>query len=422
MSQDASPSGGAPGWRASLVAVCISQATAIVGFDFTLPFVPLFLQRELGVHGLGQTALWAGLIGFGPAIPATIMGPFWGKVADRVGYRFMLLRAVICAALLLSLMALAPSPGVLLALRMIQGSLTGTIFASQALVAASVPQKETGRAMGLLQMSVSLGATLGPIGGGAVADTLGFRAAFVAAGILLATSAAIVFFFVREPERKKLPREAAERRPSLLSVLAIPAFAGALLLTLVVQLASTAMFPIIPLFVQELLHSTSNVASDTGWLFALSGVASAAGAYTAGRLQRRLGLTRMLFACVVLSAALLVPQAFAGSFAFFLCTRAVAQFSFGCLFGLVGTWAALSSPPDAKGAAFGLMGAASSLGFGTGPLLGGALAALVGIRPIFIISALMLGSVPVMLAAASALRSAFRPVARVRALAVDQEM
>src|SRR5579872_5027337 len=157
------------GWRATLTAVCIAQATAIVGFDFTLPFIPLYLQHDLGVHGLGQTALWAGLIGFGPAIPATIFGPFWGRLADRVGYRFMLLRAMTSAAVLLALMGAASSPWMLLVLRMVQGSLTGTVFAAQALVAASVPEEETGRSMGLLQMSVSLGATLGPVDGGAAA-------------------------------------------------------------------------------------------------------------------------------------------------------------------------------------------------------------------------------------------------------------
>src|SRR5947199_3238140 len=126
------------GWRATLFAVCVAQATAIVGFDFTLPFIPLYLQHDLGVHGLGQTALWAGLIGFGPAIPATIFGPVWGKLADRVGYRVMLLRAMLSAAVLLTLMGLAPAPGVLLALRMVQGALTGTVFSSQALVASTV--------------------------------------------------------------------------------------------------------------------------------------------------------------------------------------------------------------------------------------------------------------------------------------------
>src|SRR5881275_3745899 len=90
-------------WRMLLIAICIAQATAIAGFDFTLPFIPLYLQHDLGVHGLAQTALWAGLIGFGPAIPATIFGPLWGRVADRFGYRTMLLRAMLSASLLIGL-------------------------------------------------------------------------------------------------------------------------------------------------------------------------------------------------------------------------------------------------------------------------------------------------------------------------------
>src|SRR5579859_5524451 len=109
-----------PNWRSVLVAVCIAQATAIVGFDFTLPFVPLYLQNDLGIHGMAATALWSGLIGFGPAIPATIFGPIWGRLADRYGYRTMLLRAMLSASVLITLMGFAGSPWVLLSLRMIQ--------------------------------------------------------------------------------------------------------------------------------------------------------------------------------------------------------------------------------------------------------------------------------------------------------------
>ena len=393
-------------WRSTLLAVCLAQAVAIVGFDFTLPFIPLYLQHDLGVRGLGQTALWAGLIGFGPAIPATIFGPLWGSVADRFGYRFMLLRAMICAAILLALMGLAPSPGILLLLRMIQGALTGTIFAAQALVAATVPEKETGRSMGLLQMSVSLGATIGPVAGGAVAQYLGFRAPFAAAGVLLALGTVMVYCFVHEPERHTRTEERPTTKASIVSVLRMPIFLGALVLTLLTQLCVTALFPVIPLFVQDLLHGAANVAADTGWVMALSGLASAAGAYTAGRLQRRVGLRPLLVAALVLSALLLLPQAFVGSFTSFLLLRGIAAFAFGCLFSLVGVWAAISSPPDAKGTAFGLMGAASSMGFGAGPLLGGALAASIGIRPIFVISALLLLTVPVLFGLVLAIGSA----------------
>ncbi len=397
MTQDLARPAEAQNWRSTLVGVCVAQATAIVGFDFTLPFIPLYLQHDLGVHGIGQTALWAGLISFGPAIPATIFGPLWGRLADRVGYRVMLLRAIICAAILLACMGLVPSAGVLLALRMIQGALTGTVYSAQALVAASVPERETGRSMGLLQMSVYIGATFGPIAGGVVSELFGYRAAFAGAGILLAGAAVVVFFFVHEPDRKAHKPAEKTSRPSFVSVLLIPSFAAALVLTTVVQLANTALLPIVPLFVQELLRSGRGAAGATGWVMAFSGVTAAAGSYLAGRLQRYVGLKKLIVATLVASIVLLIPQAFAGSYVSFLLLRGAAAFAFGALFGLVGVWAAISSPKDAKGTAFGLLGAASSLGFGVGPLAGGALTALVGIRPVFIISAVSLAVLPVVL-------------------------
>ncbi len=392
------PRAGTSSWQSLLIAVCIAQAVAIMGFDFALPFMPLYLQRDLGVHGLGQIALWSGLISFGPAIPATIFGPLWGRLADRFGYRAMLLRAMSCAAILLALMGLVPSPGVLLVLRMVQGALTGTVFAAQALVATSVPKEETGRSMGLLQMSVFLGATLGPVAGGTVASLLDYRASYVSAGVLLGLATIVVVLFVREPQRRPEQRAAAaEGRASMLSVIAIPAFAAVLGLTLIVQVASTALLPAIPLFVQDLLHSARNVPSDTGWLLAVSGLTAGAGSYLTGRLSKHVSVKPLLAVCLVLSAALFLPQAFAANYMQFLILRSIGSFAFGGMTGLVGTLAALSSPSNAKGTAFGLMGSASSLGFGSGPLLGGAIVAAFGIRSVFVFSTGMLLIIPVLL-------------------------
>lgn len=399
VSDDSLPNTAPPSWRGILLAVCVAQATAIVGFDFTLPFIPLYLQHDLGVHGLGQTAIWAGLIGFGPAIPATIFGPLWGRLADRFGYRAMLIRAMFCSSIMLTLMGLTPSPTILLVLRMVQGALTGTTFAAQALVAAAVPEKETARSMGLLQMSIFVGATFGPVGGGAVAQLLSYRASFVAAGILIALATLVVVRYVREPARRGVQRETEDKdRPSILTVLAIPAFAAALVLTLATQVAATSLLPVIPLYVQDLLHGGRNAASYTGWLLAASGVAAAIGSYAAGRLHRRVGLQPLLYTSIALSSLLLIPQALVETFLSFLLLRCAGAFAFGALLSLVSTWAATSSPRNAKGTAFGLIGAASSMGFGTGPLLGGALAAALGIRAVFVISGAMLGIMPIVAA------------------------
>lgn len=394
-------------WRLLLASICIAQAVAIVGFDFTVPFIPLYLQHNLGVHGLGNIALWSGLIGFGPAIPATIFGPLWGRLADRLGYRFMLLRAMACASLILACMGFAMSPWILLVLRMVQGALTGTVFSAQALVAAAVPEKETGRSMGLLQMSIFIGGTMGPVGGGAVAEILGFRATYVGAGILLAAATLVVFLFAWEPERQSVGRDAGPEaeKPSIRSALAVPAFLAALVLMLVSQLAGTAMFPVIPLYVQDLLRSAHDVASDTGWALAAAGICAGLGSYLAGRLQRHVGLYVLLAITIGLSAALMLPQAFVPNYLSFLMVRCVFSVAFGALMSLIGMLAAKTSPPHSRGAAFGLMGAASSMGFGAGPLIGGAIAAGLGIRPVFVAAAALLAFAPAALYAAVAARS-----------------
>jgi MFS transporter, DHA1 family, multidrug resistance protein len=371
--------------------VCIAQGTAIVGFDFALPFMPLYLQHDLGVHGLGQIAIWSGVVGFGPAIPATILGPIWGRLADRYGYRVMLLRAMACAAALLAIMGVAQSVWMLVVMRMVQGGLTGTIYSAQALVASAAPEEETGHAMGLLQMSVYAGATLGPVGGGVVAQAFGYRAAFVGAGVLLALATGVVFAFVNEPERahRRLEDGHAPRK-SFLAILAWPPFAAAVGLTVISQFAASAQFPVLPLFVQELLHGHGSIAEDTGWVLAVSGLAAAGGAYLGGRAHRRVGLARPLLVFAFACVALLILQATSPTYIAFLLIRALGAFAFGGLFALVGAWAAASSPHDAKGAAFGLVGAASSLGFGAGPLIGGVVVSLSGIRSVFIMGAALL--------------------------------
>jgi DHA1 family multidrug resistance protein-like MFS transporter len=393
-----------------LAAVCVAQGVAIVGFDFTVPFIPLYLQNDMGIHGLGSVALWSGLIGFGPAIPATIFGPLWGRLADRLGYRFMLLRAMTCASIILACMGFAMSPWILLGLRMVQGALTGTVFSAQALVAAAVPEKETGKAMGLLQMSVFIGGTMGPVGGGAVADLLGFRATYVGAGLLLAAATLVVYLFAWEPEHHAARREseAGGRPPSMRAVLTIPAFLTALLLMLLSQLAGTAMFPVIPLYVQDLLRTGHNVAADTGWLLAAAGISAGAGSYAAGRLQRRTGVWPLLVAAIALSAVFMVPQAFVQNYTSFLVVRCVFSVVFGALMSLIGMLAAKTSPSESRGTAFGLMGAASSLGFGAGPLIGGSIAAALGIRPVFLVAAGMLAVAPAILLGVAVLRSRAR--------------
>ena len=49
-------------WQRNLAVLWFAEFTAIFGFSFSFPFIPLFL-RDLGLHTQNDLAFWSGLAG-----------------------------------------------------------------------------------------------------------------------------------------------------------------------------------------------------------------------------------------------------------------------------------------------------------------------------------------------------------------------
>ena len=107
-----------------------------------------------------------------------VMGPIWGALGDRHGRKIMVMRAMFGGAVIISLIGFAQTVEQFAILRFIQGALTGTVAAATALVAGNAPREHLGETLGKLQLAIFLGQAFGPITGGFVADTFGYRAAF----------------------------------------------------------------------------------------------------------------------------------------------------------------------------------------------------------------------------------------------------
>ena len=107
-------------WQLNLAALLAVLFVAFVGFSFSGPFLPL-LVRDLGVTEPRAVALWSGvLIGLGP-LSAVIASPLWGRLADRIGGRPILLRTVFGFAALNALSAMATDVWQLTVLRLLMG-------------------------------------------------------------------------------------------------------------------------------------------------------------------------------------------------------------------------------------------------------------------------------------------------------------
>jgi MFS family permease len=143
-------------WQLNLAALLAVLFVAFVGFSFSGPFLPLFV-RHLGVTEPRAVARWSGvLMGLGP-LSAVVASPLWGRLADRIGGRLLLLRTVVGFAALNALSAMATDVWQLAVLRLLMGALGGFTAVALTLASLSVPPKQTTRAIALVQSTRSWG-------------------------------------------------------------------------------------------------------------------------------------------------------------------------------------------------------------------------------------------------------------------------
>lgn len=373
-------------WRRNLAALWFAQLTAIFGFSFAFPFLPLYL-RELGLHSGSQLALWTGLTGGAAGFAQAVASPIWGIVADRYGRKPMLLRAMIGGGITVGLVALARAPVHLLLLRALQGATSGTVPAAQSLVAGGTPRTRVGWALGIMSSAIAVGAALGPLAGGLLAGPLGLRTIFFAGGVLLVVAAIPVFILVEDVG----VRRDAGPRPPVKSVLgaAGPGTMGAVTVLIACQaLLQISYSGFQPLLVLKLLGITSSgVTRVTGLTFASAGLCSALAAVSFSRLAARFGYVWTAVGGATLLAASEAVAGVAPSVPVIVVAGALSGLFFGVLGPAVASMLGLETPLAVQGTIFGAAASATALGFGIGPLLGGTVAAAIGVPIAILIAA-----------------------------------
>lgn len=388
----------APHWKRTLVLTAVSQVLSLVGFSFVTPFIPLFIQ-QLGIHGEAGITLWAALLTGGSSVFMIVAAPIWGALADRHGRKVMVVRAALSAGVLVILMGLVQNVWQLLFLRLLQGVFTGTVSASQALVASQAPGRRMGMALGIMQTSVFVGTSIGPLLGGVVADNFGYRLSFAAGGVSLFISGLLVLFFVKE---HRTPGPASQAPPfwgDLGSALRIPVIPAMIGTYFAIQFGATVVTPILPQFVQMLQGTHGHAATVTGVILAGAGVASAVAAIVVGVVSDRIGYKTVLVVASIAAAAFSIPQFFVTATWQLFALRVLIGLATGAIMPAAGALTAILVPPSKRGTAYGLTGSATSLGFGVGPLTAALVVSLWGIRPVFLTAAVLMAGIAAWVAA-----------------------
>lgn len=359
------------------------QVVSELAFAFALPFLPLYVL-ELGVDDPIEAGVWAGLMAGAFALVQAVMGPVWGVLADRYGRKLMIQRALFGACVVVAGIALVRTPGQLLALRVLQGGLTGVVAAAATVASLIVPRRHLGTALGSMQAAMMAGQSIGPIVGGPFADRFGLRSAFLLTSALFLAVGLLATLFVHEPPRVEAtaaapgaPEETGLSRRELLLVVAT---------MVALRFGMYAPQPVLPLYVEQLSGSDAGVATQVGLVLAVTGATSMLGALAVGRLARGRRWEPLLVVCMLAAAALSPLHALVGSVGQLLVVRAVIGLALGAMGPAVQALVTERTPAHRRGAAFGVLSTAQSLGNGGGPVAGSLVAAAAGVPAVFVAS------------------------------------
>ncbi|MGA2959484.1 MAG: MFS transporter [Thermodesulfobacteriota bacterium] len=373
-------------WRRNLYSLWFAQFIAAVGLSMVIPFLPFYL-RELGVVGKESVKIWSGLIFSAPFMVSAFLQPIWGILGDRRGRKPMVVRAMLGLALTNFLMGFAQSAPQLLILRFFQGSLSGFVAPSLALMASCTPREKTAQALGTLQSALVSGMIVGPLLGGLLAHFMGYRPIFFWTGFFCLTAAIIVIRFVKED----FVRQEKEKRSSLREqfgyVFRSPELRIMLFLLTLVQFSIMIVAPFLSLYVEYLKVSPEYIGLMTGIVFGITGVANASTAPLWGKRADRVGYRKILRISLTGITLFIFPQALVTNVYQLLILRAgLGVFASGVI-PTINTIVQRSTAEKDRGGIYGIFQSGLLVGNMLGPLIGGLLAASLGLRQIFLITA-----------------------------------
>jgi MFS family permease len=159
---------------------------------------------------------------------------------------------------------------------------------------------------------------------------------------------------------------------------------------MLLMLATLSIEPIVTVYVSELDPGTTHVATLAGVVMAIGAVGSIASAPRVGRLADRLGYRRVISACLVAAAVALALQAAVQDVWQLAALRLALGVALGGLLPAISAAIRHAVPDGVVGRVLGLSVSAQYVGQVLGPLLGGLVAGVLGIRTVFVATAVVL--------------------------------
>ena len=371
-------------WRVLLLFFTLAGVVESQAFGHLNAFTPLFLQ-QLRVPR-AQIATWTGILAALQFVIGLPLLPFWGVWADRYSRKLIIARSAYIEGILFSVAAFSPNVYVLAVARLLGGFVFGNTGVMLAMLADATPRPRLGLAVGIASSGFPLGAAIGPLFGGIIAQGPGIRVLLFGDACLSAAMGIVLTLVIQEERRAAITTSTAGKllRAAVRDILSSPLIVRLFLLYFVASWGISLATPFVPILLQRLYTGpAAQLAGVIGATLATAGIAMAITTPLWGRLGDWIGRWRVLPICLVALALGLAAEGISPS----LRSLQIAIVAIGLFQGGIGTTIiallALLAPVERRASILNFSLLPTQLSWLVGPISGAALAHITLRLPFF---------------------------------------
>lgn len=374
-------------WKRNFRILWFGSLITNLGNAMTLPFIILFIETlgdftktELNLLGAAAFSL--------TYLSKALVSPLWGKLADLKGRKLMCLRASGVMTFTILMVGLSPNVWFLLFFRALQGAFSGYINNANALMSVSAPVKIRGQVMSKLITGDISGTLVGPLIGGVLATSVGYRGSFFVTSFLMAIVFLTTLIGVREDFTPITKKELQPALP-IMKKIGWQFFLALFGSLLAVQATTNAITPMISLLVRELDSGGNNLVIITGVVSAAPGLATIVMAGVVGRLIDKLGALKSMLIFLTMAIVCLVLTSMVQNIWELIILRFILGVSDAALIPSIQVLTIQNVPNAIFGRVFSYNQSAQAMGNVLGPMLAAVIATGFGYKSIFLFSAII---------------------------------
>ncbi len=358
-------------WTRDFLLICLANFFVFLGFQMTLPTIPLF------VESLGGNERLIGLVIGIFTFSALIVRPYAGQALETKGRRFVFLLGLIIFVFTVGIFGFMTSIFLLFAMRIIQGIGWGfSTTASGTIATDLIPRKRRGEGMGYYGLFGNIAIAIGPSFGLILADVLSFQQLFIICGLL-----GLVSWLLASTIRYKKVESSPKATSRKFGIYERSAIQPAILVFFI-----TVTFGGIATFLP--LYTIQQGVSGIQWYFFIYAVSLMATRLYAGQIYDRKGHQAIYIPSALLITIAMLLLAWMPSNTVLFIAAILYGLGFGSVQPALQAWAVEKAADNRKGMANATFFSFFDLGIGIGAIVFGQIGYWLNYRSIYITAAI----------------------------------